>query len=96
MRDLLKTVMTSSMVAGAALLVAACGGGGGGDEANNTAMTEMGTTDPMMDGTTNDVTAIDGAAGTDANMAMDTNMTMDANMTGTNTGTTDMNATNGM
>jgi hypothetical protein len=93
MRDLLKTVMTGSMVAGAALLVAACGGNAD-DSANNTAMTEMGTTDPMMDGTTNDVTAVDGATGMDANMAMDSNMTMDANMS--NTMTNDMNATNGM
>lgn len=100
MRDLFKTVMTSSMVAGAALLVVACGGGAE-TEANNMTATELDATDPMMDGTTNDVTAIDGAAGTDANMAMDTNMTMDANMTGMNgmdanmTGT-DANMTNGM
>jgi hypothetical protein len=67
MRDLFKKVMTGSMVAGAALLVAACGGGG--SEANNTAATDMNMTDPMMDGTTNDVTAIDGATGMDANMA---------------------------
>ncbi len=92
MRDLLKTVLTGSMVAGAALLVAACGDAG--TEANNTAMTEMGTTDPMMDGTTNDVTAVDGATATDANMAMDSNMTMDANMSGNMAN--DTNMTNGM
>ena len=87
MRDLFKKVMAGSMIAGAALLVSACGGGEDA-EANNTAMTEMGT-DPMLDGTTNDVTAIDAGTGADANMAMDANMTMDMNAT-------DMNATNTM
>ena len=101
MRDLFKTVMTSSMVAGAALFVAACGGGEEAEVTDVTA-TELDATDPVMDGTTNDVTAIDGATG--ANMGMDANMTMDANMSGTNmsTGgnmtmnTTDGNMTNGM
>ncbi|HEY0627584.1 MAG TPA: hypothetical protein VGD10_12770 [Allosphingosinicella sp.] len=93
MRDLFKKAVAGSMIAGAALLVSACGGGENA-EANNTAMTEMGT-DPMMDGTTNDVTAIDAGTGADANMAMDANMTMDANTT-TNTTTTDANMTNGM
>jgi hypothetical protein len=93
MRDLLKTVMTGSMVAGAALLVAACGGGG--NEANNTATTEMGTTDPMMDGTTNDVTAIDGATGMDANMTMDANMA-NAMANDMNTNSPDTNLANGM
>ena len=87
MRDLFKKVMAGSMIAGAALLVSACGGGENA-EANNTAMTEMGT-DPMLDGTTNDVTAIDAGTGADANMAMDANMTMDMNAT-------DVNATNTM
>lgn len=100
MRDLFSKVLTTSMIASAALLVAACGGGGASDEANNT-MTEMGTTDPMMDTNTGDVTAIDGAGATGDNMAMDANstMTMDANTTGTSTtmNTTDMGATtNGM
>lgn len=95
MRDLFKKVMTGSMVAGAALLVAACGGA---DEAevNNTAMTEMDATDTMMDGTTNDVTAIDAGTGADANMAMDSNMTMDANMSTDMNATTDADMTNGM
>ncbi|PWG03259.1 hypothetical protein [Sphingosinicella humi] len=90
MRDLLKTVMTSSMVAGAALLVVACDSGA--DTEVNNMTVDMGTTDTMMDGTTNDVTAVDGAMGEDANMAMDANMTMDANMMDANM-TTDMNAT---
>jgi hypothetical protein len=101
MRDLFKKAMTGSMIAGAALLVAACGGGG--EAANNTAGTEMDATDPMMEGTTNDVTAIDGANGADANMTMDANATMDANMggnmggnMGTTGGDTGGNATNGM
>ena len=97
MRDLLKTVLTSSMVAGAALLVVACDSGAD-TEVNNMAV-DITTTDPMMDGTTNDVTAVDGATGADANMAMDANMTMDANLTDANvTANTavDANATNGM
>ena len=95
MRDLFKKVMTGSMVAGAALLVAACGGGEEA-EVNNTAMTEMDATDTMMDGTTNDVTAIDAGTGADANMAMDSNMTMDANMSTDMNATTDADMTNGM
>jgi len=80
MRDLISKLMTGSMIAGAALLVSACGGG----ESANTAesnMTEMNSMEPM-EGTTNDVTAVDGAMGADANMAMDANMSggmMDAN-----------------
>lgn len=101
MRDLFSKILTSSMVAGAALLVTACGGT---EEATvNNSMTEMDATDPMMDGTTNDVTAVDGAGAMDANMSMDSNMTMDANMSNDmmmndtmgNTGT-DANMTNGM
>ena len=79
MRDLFSKVMTGSMVAGAALLVAACGGSETADT-NSTNMTEMEATDPMMEGSTNDVTATD-AATMDANM-MGGNMTMDANMSG--------------
>ena len=74
MRDLFKKAIAGSMIAGAALLVSACGGGEEA-EVNNTAMTEMGT-DPLMDGTTNDVTAIDAANGMDANMTMDSNLMM--------------------
>jgi hypothetical protein len=92
MRDLFKKAMTGSMIAGAALLVAACGGGEEA-ETNNMMTTEMGT-DPMLDGTTNDVTAIDAGTGADANMAMDANMTMDANVADMNT--TDANTMNGM
>ena len=97
MRDLFKKAMTGSMIAGAALLVAACGGDNA--EVNNT-MTDLNATDPLLEGTTNDVTAIDAGTGADANMAADANLTMDANATTdtTNTGTdtTDANVTNGM
>ncbi len=102
MRDLISKVLTGSMIAGAALLVTACGGGEDA-EANNTAAMEMNTMDPMMDGTTNDVTAIDAGTGADANMTMDANAsggTTDTNAAAgatTNTGTTtDANMTNGM
>lgn len=95
MRNIFSKIVTSSMVAGAALLVSACGGET--EEANNTAMMEMDATDTMMDGTTNDVTAIDAGTGMDTNMAVDTNMTMDANAsTDTANTTTDADVTNGM
>lgn len=84
MRNIVSKIVTGGMVAGAALLVTACGGGEDA-EANNSAMIEMNASDTMLDGTTNDVTAIDAATGADANMASD--MTMDANAT------TDLNST---
>ena len=82
MRDLFKTVMTGSFLAGAALLVAACGGGES-TEANNTAGNYAG--DEALMG--NDVTAVDALNGTDANLGTG----MDANMGAT----TDMNTTGG-
>ncbi|MDQ3139342.1 MAG: hypothetical protein M3Q15_01270 [Pseudomonadota bacterium] len=94
MRNVYSKLMTGSMIAASALLVVACGGGEDA-EANNMAMTEMNATDTMMDGTTNDVTAIDAGTGADANMAMDANMTMDANMSN-DMMMNDMNMTNGM
>ena len=90
MRDLFKKAIAGSMIAGAALLVSACGGGEEA-EVNNTAMTEMGT-DPLMDGTTNDVTAIDAANGMDANMTMDSNLMMNDMMSND----ADTNLANGM
>jgi hypothetical protein len=94
MRDLIKTVMTSSMVAGAALLVVACGGDK--TEVNNMTV-DVNAMDTMMDGTTNDVTAVDGATATDANMAVDANATMDANAAApAHTTAADANMTNGM
>jgi len=97
MRNVSK-LMTGSMIAGA-LLVSACGGGN--EEANNAMMTDMNATDTMMDGSTNDVTAIDAGTGADANMTMDANMTGDNTAGGnttttTTTTTTDANMTNGM
>ena len=97
MRNLLSKAATGSVIA-CALLVSACGGGN--EEANNTALTDMNATDTMMDGTTNDVTAIDAGTGADANMTMDANMTGDTggNTTGGDTANsaTDANMTNGM
>lgn len=70
MRDLLKKMTTASMVVGAALLVSACGG----SETANTAdtnLTEMNSMEPAMDGSMNDMTAVDGAMGSDMNSGMD-------------------------
>ncbi len=78
MRDLLSKLLTGSMVAGAALVVSACGGSENANTVDNTtSVTEMDSMEPV-DGTTNDMTAVDGAAGT-GNMSADANMTMDTN-----------------
>jgi len=77
MRDLLSKLLTGSMVAGAALVVSACGGSENANTVDNTTVTEMDAMEPV-DGTTNDMTAVDGAAGT-GNMSADANMTMDTN-----------------
>lgn len=87
MRDLLKTVLTSSMVAGAALLVSACGGGEKA-EVNNTAATDV-AADEMLG---NDVTAVDATAGADANLA-EANVATEAAPAAN---TADANMTNGM
>ena len=88
MRDYLSKLMVASMVAGAALVVSGCGK----SETTNTTdtnMTEMNSMDTSMEGSMNDVTAVDSTAGTDANMMMDNssmnmadNMSMDSNMSG--------------
>ncbi len=81
MRDLLNKLATASMVVGAALVVSACGGSESANTVDNTTV----TMDPMepVDGTTNDMTAVDGANGM-GNMSADANMTMDTNMTSGN------------
>ena len=96
MRDLLNKLLTGSMVVGAALVVSACGGSENANTAENTTTTTgMDTMEPV-DGTTNDMTAVDGANGM-GNMSADANMTMDTNMTGGNMtgGTTGGNMTGG-
>ncbi|HEY5722719.1 MAG TPA: hypothetical protein VIT45_10390 [Allosphingosinicella sp.] len=82
MRDLLSKIMTGSMIAGAALLVTACGGAE--DATTNNA--EMNIEDPLM----NDVTETDVMNGTTDNLgAMDTNATSTDTSTNTTTTTTD-------
>lgn len=72
MRDLLSKIMTGTMIAGAALLVSACGGSETAETTDNTLVTDMNATDPMMDGTTTDnMTAVDGAMANDSMMAND-------------------------
>jgi hypothetical protein len=82
MRDLFKTVLTGSMVAGAALLVAACGGGSD-TTTNNT--TNVATDEALMG---NDVTAVDAANATGANLGAPAAMTGNASTTTTTTNTT--------
>ena len=74
MRAILSKVVTGSMIAGAALLVSACGGNTD-TTTENTVVTDLNSTDTMMDGTmTDNMTAVDGAMGNDAMMANDTGM----------------------
>lgn len=82
MRNLLNKLMTGSMVVGAALVVSACGGSENANTVDNTTVTGMDSMEPV-DGTTNDMTAMDGANGM-GNMSADANMTMDTNMTSGN------------
>ena len=79
MRNLMNKLMTGSMVVGAALVVSACGGSENANTVDNTTVTGMDSMEPV-DGTTNDMTAMDGANGM-GNMSADANMTMDTNMT---------------
>src|SRR5579872_1808977 len=66
MRAIFSKLMTASMVVSAALVVSACGKSET-TNTENTTVTEMNTTDTSMDGTTNDMTAADAAAGADMN-----------------------------
>lgn len=83
----MRAILSGSTVLAAALLVSACGGT---ETVNttNTVVTDMGNDMGMMDGTTDNMTGIDGAMGNDMmmsndmmmnNMAMD-NMSMGNNM----------------
>ena len=76
MRNLLNKLMTGSMVVGAALVVSACGGTENADTVDNTTVTGMDSMEPV-DGTTNDMTAMDAANGV-GNMSADANMSMDS------------------
>lgn len=87
MRALLSKMTTGMMVAGAALLVSACGGSETANTAENTAMTDLNAMAPL-EGTVNDMTAVDGAA-MDANAAVDANA-VDANASADNAATNAM------
>lgn len=67
MRDTVSRLMTAAMIAGAALLVSACGGGNAPADANAAAANAE---EPAMEGSVNDVTAVD-AAGASDNVVMD-------------------------
>lgn len=67
MRHTFPRLMTTAMVAGAALLVSACGGN---DAPAGTNAAEVSTEEPSLEGTVNDVTAVD-AAGASDNVVMD-------------------------
>lgn len=86
MRNLFSKALTASMVAGAALLVSACGSSETTTTETNTV--EMNSMEPAMEGSMNDVTAVDATMGADANMMMDNSMgnAMEANMTSNSMG----------
>ena len=73
MRDTFSKLLTGAMVAGAALLVSACGGD---KPAADTNTTELNAAEPSMEGSVNDVTAVD-AAGASDNMVMDNGVAAD-------------------
>ncbi|MGF1549409.1 MAG: hypothetical protein ACFBQW_02580 [Sphingomonadaceae bacterium] len=73
MRDLFSKIMTGSMVAGAALVLAACNGEDAEPVEDEAMVTDVEEMEPV-DGTTNDVTAVDATEGADMNMTMDSNM----------------------
>lgn len=79
MRALISKAVAGSMIASAALLVSACGGNT--ETATDNVVTDLNTTDPMMDGTmTDNMTAVDGTMGNDAMMMNDTMMSNDMMM----------------
>lgn len=78
MRNLFSKAMTASMVAGAALLVSACGSSETTTTETNTM--EMNSMEPAMEGSMNDVTAVDATMGADANMMGDNSMAMGNDM----------------
>lgn len=69
MQTILKKFALGAMVAGAALAVSACGDTSA--PVDNTV--DVNTTDMMLEGTTNDMTSMDAAAGADMNVT-DANM----------------------
>jgi hypothetical protein len=90
MRAIFSKVVTGSMIAGAALLVSACGGKTE-TTTENTVVTDLNSTDTMMDGAmTDNMTAVDGAMGNDAMMANDTMMSNDSMMMANETTTNAM------
>jgi hypothetical protein len=64
MQTILKKFALGAMVAGAALAVSACGD----TSAPVDNSMDVSTTDMSMEGTTNDITSMDAAAGADMNM----------------------------
>ena len=67
MRDTFSRLTTTALIAGAALLVSACGGGNAPADTNAAAANAG---EPAMEGSVNDVTAVD-AAGASDNVVMD-------------------------
>lgn len=89
MRYTFPRLMTTAMVAGAALLVSACGGSDAPVDAN-AAMANA--EEPAMEGSVNDVTAVD-AAGASDNIVMDNAMAPDGNAADVANGAEAANAT---
>lgn len=65
MSDFPSKIRILLVVSGIALMVAACGDNDQPAQSDETATTEMLSTDTTLDGTTNDATSLDAAAGLD-------------------------------
>lgn len=79
MIDIWARLRIAAVVSGAALAVAACGGGDKAAETGNAATTEMISTETTLDGTTNDATSLDAAAGANDEVATAANATATEN-----------------
>ena len=71
-----------TLVAGSALGVTACGGGKKASDSGNATTTEMLSTETTLDGTTNDATSMDAAAGANDEVAAAANQSATENTSG--------------
>ncbi len=73
MSDIRSKMQIAMFVSAAAITLLACGGGDKSADTGNTATTEMLSTETTLDGTTNDATSLDAAAGSNNEVAAPAN-----------------------
>ena len=71
-----------TLAAGSALGLSACGGGNKAADGGNATTTEMLSTETTLDGTTNDATSLDAAAGANDEVAATANQSATENTSG--------------